>query len=325
MTRLSLVVGHGGVGKTTASIVLALRAAKAGERVLLLTVDPARRLADALGLPVGVSPTPLPVEGRLDASMLDRQAAWDHYVHHALPPDDAATLIAHPWFFPLVRTLNGGHTWIAIATLARLAKDGAYDRVVLDTPPSGHVLELLDAPNRLQRSLDPVRLGSILGGGGLTERAVGAVVRRIAGQDLLDDLRSLLQRIAILLDALREDAAFVARWLKGPETEAHIVLDARRRVDAASVAVWRDDLGAAGVRLGATILQRYPAEHPALEPPPPALEAYPGLTAWIEADAALREDARRDAEAAAASLGPAVLRIEDRPEGFSGLHDAARA
>jgi anion-transporting ArsA/GET3 family ATPase len=325
MTRLSVVVGTGGVGKTTAAIVLALRAAAAGDSVLLLTVDPARRLADALGLPLNVRPTRLPGPHPIDAAMLDREAAWDHYVRAVLPTADAEALAAHPWFHPLVRTLNGGHEWIAVATLARLAIDGAYDHVVLDTPPSGHVLDLLEAPKRLQRSLDPKRLSALLGGGGWAERAVGAVVRRLAGPALVDDLANLLQRLRTLLDALREDATYVEAWLKREETTAHLVIDARRSVDAASIAGWQRDLSGAGLRLGATILQRYPPDTPPLEARPPTLRDHDALATWMETDDAARQAARSQAEAAAASLGADVLRIVDRPGGFAGLDDARRA
>ncbi len=325
MTRLSVVVGTGGVGKTTAAVVLALQAAQRGERVLLLTVDPARRLADALGLPLGVVPTRLPGPLQLDAAMLEREAAWEAYVREVLPVRDAEALAAHPWFHPLVRTLNGGHEWIAVATLARLAARGAYDRVVLDTPPSGHVLDLLDAPRRLQRTLDPTRLTGLLGGGGLAERAVAAVVRRIAGPSLIDDLQSLLQRLRTLLDALRDDAAYVAAWLVGPDTAAHLVIDARRRVDETALARWRHDLAQAGLRLGATVLQRYPAALPPLEPRPDTLAGEDALAEWIASEDAERQAAQAAAEQAAAAIGAGVVRIIDRPSGFHGLDDARSA
>lgn len=150
-----LVVGPGGVGKTTLAAALACRGAQRhGRRVLLVTVDPARRLADALGVAELPSEAVLvPVgndEGRLWALMVDMSASWDRLVDRfSTSNEDRDTLLANPLYQTLTTRFIQSHDYIALDHLCDLADDDRYDLVVVDTPPSTHAIDILDAPDRM--------------------------------------------------------------------------------------------------------------------------------------------------------------------------------
>ena len=159
--EMVLVCGSGGVGKTTTAAALGLQAAaELGGRVLVLTVDPARRLADALGLggtgvanaEVRVSPDrlPIPVRGELWMAMLDTKASWDDLVtRHA--PDQATreAILSNPLYRNITGRFVHSHEYIAMERLHELHASGRYDLVIVDTPPSRHALDILDAPARM--------------------------------------------------------------------------------------------------------------------------------------------------------------------------------
>lgn len=152
---LIIVTGPGGVGKTTLSAALAARAAQMHHRrTLVVTVDPARRLADALGLdefddeavlvPVGIG------DGRFWARMVDMERSWDTLVHEVAPdPETADKLLANRLYRTLTQRFVQSHDYIALDQLVGLSNDARYDLVVIDTPPSVHVLDVLDAPERM--------------------------------------------------------------------------------------------------------------------------------------------------------------------------------
>ena len=149
-----LVIGAGGVGKTTISAALGSRAASVhGRRVLVVTIDPARRLADALGIGgVPTEPVLVPVgegDGRLWASMVDMARSWDELVERLATPDDAKALLANPLYRTLTTRFIQSHDYIALDHLSDLSDGGAYDLVVIDTPPSTHAIDILDAPDRM--------------------------------------------------------------------------------------------------------------------------------------------------------------------------------
>ena len=136
MTRTLIVTGAGGVGKTTVSAALAVAAARSGRRTLALTVDPARRLADALGIPgAGNDPVTTP-EPNLSAAMLDSAAAWEAIaLRHASPPT-AARLIASPYFRAVADRFPGGQAYAAGEEMLGHLESGRYDLIVVDTPPA---------------------------------------------------------------------------------------------------------------------------------------------------------------------------------------------
>jgi anion-transporting ArsA/GET3 family ATPase len=159
--RVIVCVGSGGVGKTSTSAAIGLEAARRGRKVLVLTIDPARRLADALGLPAfgnevrRVDLSGLPPEGFLDALMLDTQATFDDLIRR-LAPDEARRqeILENPIYRLVSDSFASSQEYMATEKLYDVVASGRYDLVVLDTPPVKNALEFLDAPGRLARFLD---------------------------------------------------------------------------------------------------------------------------------------------------------------------------
>ena len=150
-------VGPGGVGKTTLSALLALRQAAAGQRSLVLTIDPARRLADALGL-VELTNDPMELTGfrkmhptgTLSALMLDPTATFDHMIALLVPdPVRREELLSNRVYQHISRSLSGTLEYMAVERVHELFRTGRFDRVVLDTPPTGNALDFLEAPDRV--------------------------------------------------------------------------------------------------------------------------------------------------------------------------------
>jgi anion-transporting ArsA/GET3 family ATPase len=158
--------GSGGVGKTTAAATIALWGAKRGRRAAVLTIDPARRLADSLGLPLaGGSEIAVPkellrangieIQGSLSAMMLDQKGAWDSLVErHAPSPEIRDRILENRFYQHLSQSFAGSQEYMAIEELARLRESARYDLIVVDTPPSRHALEFLEAPQRIHDFLD---------------------------------------------------------------------------------------------------------------------------------------------------------------------------
>ena len=145
MTRVVVCCGVGGVGKTTTSAALGLRLATRGARVCVLTIDPARRLADALGVQLGHEPSPvsLEAEGTLHALMLDRKATWDGMIRRFAPDKDTAeSLLANRYYRAVSTRLGGSQEYMAMEKLYELVESGTWDVVVVDTPPTQHALDL---------------------------------------------------------------------------------------------------------------------------------------------------------------------------------------
>ena len=174
VTSREIVVccGTGGVGKTTTAAVLAIEAARRGRRSVVVTIDPAKRLADALGLHEltdepklidqqiwdvsdGVSESDSRSVGSLSALMLDTKSTFDKLVHEHAPDEHAAQRILDNRFYRNVSgALGGTQEYMAMEKLHELHTSGAFDLIVIDTPPSRHALDFLDAPQRLMKLLD---------------------------------------------------------------------------------------------------------------------------------------------------------------------------
>jgi anion-transporting ArsA/GET3 family ATPase len=163
--RVVIAAGSGGVGKTTVAASIALWGALEGRRTVVLTIDPARRLATSLGLAsLGAEPHEIPAEifraqgleprGRMWAMMLDQKGAWDALVERHAPPDARPRILANPFYQHLSQTFAGSHEYMAIEQLCALADGGEYDLIVVDTPPTRHALDFLEAPRRIDDFLD---------------------------------------------------------------------------------------------------------------------------------------------------------------------------
>src|SRR5262245_25912536 len=168
-TRIIVCCGSGGVGKTTTAAALGLRAAERGRHVVVLTVDPARRLAQSMGL-TKLDNTPRLVPGlrfdpategngadsggSLHAMMLDMKRTFDEIVEQHADPDRAAQILANPFYQSLSSSFAGTQEYMAMEKLGQLRRADEWDLIVVDTPPSRSALDFLDAPQRLSRFLD---------------------------------------------------------------------------------------------------------------------------------------------------------------------------
>ncbi|MGH3995735.1 MAG: ArsA family ATPase, partial [Pseudonocardiaceae bacterium] len=178
-TRVVVCCGSGGVGKTTTAAALALRAADHGRCAVVLTIDPARRLAQSLGLrELGNHPHPVHTDapGELHAMMLDMRRTFDEMVYAHATPDRAAQITANPFYQTISTSFSGTQEYMAMEKLGQLVAAGQWDLVVVDTPPSRSALDFLDAPQRMASFLDGrmIRLLSA------PARASGRGIRKLA-------------------------------------------------------------------------------------------------------------------------------------------------
>jgi len=240
-TRIVVCCGSGGVGKTTTAAALALRAAEVhGRRTVVLTIDPARRLAQALGLSE-LDNTPRPVKGvrtesggALLAMMLDMKRTFDDVVLAHTDPRRAEEIFANPFYQAMSSTFSGTQEYMAMEKLGQLHATGEWDLIVVDTPPSRSALDFLDAPQRLSRFLDGRMLRILMAparAGGrsmfsLVTASFGAfarVVQKILGAALLSDLSGFVGALDSTFGGFRERAEQTYRVLQAPETAFLVV------------------------------------------------------------------------------------------------------
>ncbi len=156
-TKIIVCCGSGGVGKTTTAAALGVRAAERGRDVVVLTVDPARRLAQSMGLSeLDNNPRRIEIDGdgELHAMMLDMKRTFDEIVEAHADPDRARQILANPFYQSLSSSLSGTQEYMAMEKLGQLHRSGAWDLIIVDTPPSRNALDFLDAPERMGRFLD---------------------------------------------------------------------------------------------------------------------------------------------------------------------------
>jgi anion-transporting ArsA/GET3 family ATPase len=239
--RILVCVGTGGVGKTTVAAAIALEAARRGKRALVLTIDPARRLADALGIgALGNEPQELPEavrgelsiegDGRLYAMMLDMKRTFDELVTRFAESESArARILANPIYHHISDALAGSGEYAAMEKLYEMAESGRFDLIVLDTPPSQHGLDFLDAPRRLLEFLDsrmvkmwvhPAfsagRFGfKLFQGAG--QRAF-KLIEKVSGMGFLEDVSEFLLAFEGMSSGFRDRAHRVQTVLRGAET-----------------------------------------------------------------------------------------------------------
>jgi anion-transporting ArsA/GET3 family ATPase len=294
--RLVVVVGGGGVGKTTLAAALGTVSAREGAHTLVMTFDPSRRLKDALGVGAGAADRPVTVpsgaRGRLEASLLDARGTFDRLVERYAPDRDAAERIFRNRFYAhLAGHLAGVLEYMAVERLFEVAADGGYDRVILDTPPTRQALDFLEAPERIIGFLDSGALrialkpwftaSGALRRGMVRDRAA-ALLDRLVGLGLLRDMAEFFQAFAPLYAGFRERAADVQRLLRDRETRFLLVSGpGEQRV--ADTLFFARRLGQAGHHLAAIAVNQL---HPPVAPAP---DAAPGveLLRWLgERDAA---------------------------------------
>ncbi len=235
--RVIVTLGAGGVGKTTTSAALALALAMRGRKVAVVTIDPARRLASALGLselsgePHRIDPAPLlaqgiEVRGELWAMMLDVKATFDQIVARLAPEEGAREeILANPVYRELSTAVSGSHELSAVAKLYELYEEHDFEVIVLDTPPSRNALDFLDAPGRLLGFMEGRALQVFLAPGGMTARLFGrgtalvfAIFARVTGVDMLSELSHFFRSLSGILDGFGARTRAVQELLRSPET-----------------------------------------------------------------------------------------------------------
>jgi anion-transporting ArsA/GET3 family ATPase len=333
LTEVVVCCGLGGTGKTTTSAAIALSRARAGQRVVVLTIDPARRLADALHLPLlGSEPTAVPlrgldVPGSLHALMLDRKGTWDAVVLRFSPDADVAErLLANRYYAAVSTRLTGSHEYMAIEKLAELVEAGRWDVVVVDTPPTQHLLDFLDAPERILRVFDRSVLSALVEPepgflGAVTRKAVG-LVNRIAGDTVMGDIHEFFRLISGLSGHFRERGKKVGEILAGA---TWLLVVNARAPDRADLESFLGALSERGLALAGLVVARVSPEPPPPVPPEELASWLAGLgnaDEWTQALLAFHASAQAGAaldRAAAARLAARagnvrVWTLPDAPE-----------
>src|SRR4051794_21388557 len=268
-TRVIVTCGSGGVGKTTTAAAMALLGAEAGRRTVVLTIDPARRLAQSMGL-TELDNTPRVVSGvggdNLFAMMLDMKRTFDDVVLEHSTPERAEQIFANPFYQSLSSSFAGTQEYMAMEKLGQLVAASEWDLIVVDTPPSRSALDFLDAPNRLGRFLDGrmIRLLTAPAKAGgraylkVVTVSVGMVARvftRVIGGELLNDLSTFVAALESMFGGFRERAQQTYELLKAPGT--YFVVVATPEPDALREASYFvDRLSAEGMPLAGLVLNR---------------------------------------------------------------------
>jgi anion-transporting ArsA/GET3 family ATPase len=234
-TRVIVCCGSGGVGKTTVAAAVGLRAAERGRHVVVLTVDPARRLAQSMGL-TSLDNTPRPVAGvstaaggSLHAMMLDMKRTFDEIVEAHSDPDRAAQILANPFYQSLSSSFAGTQEYMAMEKLGQLRRAEEWDLIVVDTPPSRNALDFLDAPQRLGRFLDGRLIRILTGSAKLGGRTylrvlntgfslVTGVLTKVLGAQVLRDVQTFVTALDTMFGGFRERAEYTYRLLQTPGT-----------------------------------------------------------------------------------------------------------
>jgi anion-transporting ArsA/GET3 family ATPase len=240
--RIIVCCGSGGVGKTTTSAAIALRAAERGRKVVVLTIDPAKRLAQSMGIErLDNTPRPVPgvqksvgnsldQQGSLDAMMLDMKRTFDEVVESQASPERAAQILANPFYVALSSSFSGTQEYMAMEKLGQLRKTGQWDLIVVDTPPARNALDFLDAPERLSGFLDGRFIRLLLvpakGPARLMTAGVGMVTNtmaKIVGAQVLKDLQMFVQAFDNIFGGFRVRAQQTYELLQNKETAFLVV------------------------------------------------------------------------------------------------------
>jgi anion-transporting ArsA/GET3 family ATPase len=271
--------GSGGVGKTTTSAALALLAAEKGRQVVVLTIDPARRLAQSLGLveldnvPRAVVGVDTAAGGHLDAMMLDMKRTFDEVVEAHASPAKAAQILANPFYQVLSSSFAGTQEYMAMEKLGQLRAEAAqsdrWDLIVVDTPPARSALDFLDAPERLASFLDgrllrlllaPTRGPARLLTAGMS--VVTSAVGKVLGGQLLGDVQTFVAAFDTLFGGFRARAEQTYRVLEDDET-AFLVVASPEDEALREAAFFVERLEAESMPLAGLVLNKMTRARPA--------------------------------------------------------------
>ncbi|MEE4329900.1 MAG: ArsA-related P-loop ATPase [Wenzhouxiangella sp.] len=339
--RVLIVGGSGGVGKTSVSAALGLTAARAGHRTLVLTIDPARRLAAALGID-GIGPEAedvtsrlreagYPVSGELHAMMLDVRRTLDRAVErHAPTPERREQILANRLYQNIAGKLSGSQEYAAMQQLAEIAASGDYDRIILDTPPTTQALDFLTAPERLQAFFDSNLIRIFLSFGSRAGRGffrmtdvLFRALERLTGAQVIRDIAEFFEVAESILEPFNRQAARARDLLRDRSTAFVIVTgpDPQQLTDAERF--WKA-LGPMGIAVAHFVVnRRLPALHePGDRPRQAAIrgELARRVAHW---DTALEDLARRQNQAIAALTdagAPGLIRLPELPGTIHSLN-----
>ena len=272
--RVCVCGGSGGVGKTTTSAAIALGMAAEGAKVAVVTIDPAKRLANALGLheleneprrvePERLAGAPSAFKGELWAMMLDPKRTFDELIERvAADADRAEEIKRNRVYRELSTAVSGSQEFTAVAKLYELDRDGDFDLLVLDTPPSRNALDFLDAPTRLTSFLEGRALKAFVRPTGVGMRVLSrgaapllGALHRVTGVDLIGDLTTFFGLLGDMTEAFSERARGVERMLRASTTAFLLVTSTQQA--AIDEAIWfRRTLSEGGLPFAGVIVNR---------------------------------------------------------------------
>ena len=256
--EICICAGSGGVGKTTTSAAIAMEAAARGKKVIVLTIDPAKRLANSLGLPeLGneerlVDPERfaehgIEMKGELWAMMLDAKRTFDDLIERHAPDEQTRDrVLSNRIYQEISNAMAGSQEYMAMEKLYELHQEARYDLLVLDTPPTRHALDFIDAPERMSRFIEGRSLQFFLKPGRLGMRLLGrsggilfSALKRITGIDLLQDLSEFFQSFGDMAQGFSERAQRVNQLLSDKRTTFLLVCAPERDPIDEAVFFWR--------------------------------------------------------------------------------------
>ena len=267
--------GPGGVGKTTSAAAIGLAMAARGRRVAVLTIDPARRLADSLGLeeiggeerrvdPERLSAAGVEASGELWAAMLDAKRTWDELIERHAPDERTRdAVLGNRIYKELSSAVAGSQEYMAMEKLHEIHAEGRYDLLVLDTPPTRNALDFLDAPERLSRFIDSRSLRLFLRGNrgslkllGRSSQALFAVLRRITGVDLLEDMAEFFRSFGGMSESFERRAREVNALLADGARTTFVVVASPAEEAVDEAIFFRRRLRESGLPFGAAVVNR---------------------------------------------------------------------
>ena len=292
-----ICAGSGGVGKTTTAAAVALGLAEQGKKVAVVTIDPARRLANALGLEeLDNEPRRVEIEvaGELWAMMLDAKRTFDQLIENLAPDEKTRDeVFANRIYQQLSSAVAGSQEFTAIAKLYELDRDGDYDVLVLDTPPSRNALDFLDAPGRLTGFFQGRAIRVFMRPAGFSGRILGrgtgvvfGILQRVTGVDLLRDLSVFFRSLGGMIDGFTERAKRVGALLKDPAT-TFLIVTAPRHDPVEEAIFFHRKLREAGMPFGGLVVNR--VHQPPDEGLPPAVAGDLGAALAERVSLATRE------------------------------------
>lgn len=293
--RVLITVGAGGVGKTTTAAALGVAAARRGRRVLCLTIDPARRLAESLGLETmsseeqAISPelfaqAGFPVEGALTAMMLDTKRTFDELVtKYSSTPERAQKLLQNRLYRYVSTSLAGTQEYMAMEKLVAVECDPRFDLVILDTPPTANALDFLDAPARMAEAIDSPAMRWFVqafeSSGKLSlnllARSAAIVLRglgKITGGGFLAAMAEFITELNDLFGGFKERAAMVEARLRSPEV-SFVLVTSPAPMSIQEVMFFSERLEEAKMPRGALVVNRFRLPPPGVEAPPSVKDA----------------------------------------------------